>query len=179
MYSAPATVLSTAVFSADECGGHFPGESLLTAAATGAVRCAWCRRCVDGRDPDGRYMDRWVSDDPPTPVVWREHHVLAVTRPHDAHSLWLMWTPTWEFRCWYVQLQSPIVRRPNAIDTMDHALDAVIEPDGKWHWKDEDDFVEAQRLGVFTPEEAAAVRREGERVIADRLWITGWERWRP
>jgi predicted RNA-binding protein associated with RNAse of E/G family len=62
---------------------------------------------------------------------------------------------------------------------MDHALDVVIEPDGKWHWKDEDDFVEAQRLGVFTPEEAAAVRREGERVIAERLWITGWERWRP
>jgi uncharacterized protein len=55
----------------------------------------------------------------------------------------------------------------------------VIDPDGKWHWKDEDDFAEAQHLGVFTPEEAAAVRREGERVIGERLWITGWERWRP
>ena len=132
-----------------------------------------------GRDADGRYMDRWVSDDPPTPVVWHEHHVLAVTRPQDAHSIWLMWTPTWQFKCWYVQLQSPVVRRPNAIETMDHALDVVIEPDGQWHWKDEDDFAEAQRLGVFTPGEAAAVRREGERVIAERLWITGWEHWRP
>jgi predicted RNA-binding protein associated with RNAse of E/G family len=90
-----------------------------------------------------------------------------------------MWTATWEFRCWYVQLQSRIVRTPHAIETMDHALDVVIDPDGQWHWKDEDDFAEAQRLGAFTPEEAAAVRREGERVIAERLWITGWDHWRP
>ncbi len=167
------------MFIADECGGHFPGESLLTGrgnwCCTSRLVSKVCRWVATPRPLHGSLG----SDDPPTPVVWREHHVLAVTRPHDAHSLWLMWTPTWEFRCWYVQLQSPIVRRPNAIETMDHALDAVIEPDGKWHWKDEDDFVEAQRLGVFTPEEAAAVRREGERVIADRLWITGWERWRP
>jgi hypothetical protein len=62
---------------------------------------------------------------------------------------------------------------------MDHALDLVIEPDGKWYWKDEDDFAEAQHLGVLTPQEAAAVRHEGERVIAGQLWLTGWEHWRP
>jgi Protein of unknown function (DUF402) len=132
-----------------------------------------------GRDADGRYMDRWVSDAPPTPVVWKEHYVLAVTRAQDAHSLWLMWTQLWEFKCWYVQLQSPIVRKRTAIETTDHALDVVVDPDGTWHWKDEDDFAEAQQLGVFSAEEAAAVRREGERVIAQRLWITGWEDWRP
>ena len=90
-----------------------------------------------------------------------------------------MWTQAWVFRCWYVQLQSPILRRPNAIETLDYALDVVVDPDGTWHWKDEDDFAEAQCLGVFTPEEAAAVRREGERVIANQLWVTGWEHWRP
>jgi predicted RNA-binding protein associated with RNAse of E/G family len=60
-----------------------------------------------------------------------------------------------------------------------HALDVVIDPDETWHWKDEDDFAEAQQLGVFTPEQAAAVRQEGERVISQQLWITGWEHWRP
>lgn len=131
-----------------------------------------------GRDADGRYMDRWVADDPPTPMEWDEHHVLAVTRPRRAHSLWLMWTRSWAFKCWYVQLQSPIVRKPRAIETMDHALDLVINPDKTWHWKDEDDFAEAQQVGVFTAEEAAAVRQEGERVIVERQWITGWEDWR-
>lgn len=79
-----------------------------------------------GRDATGRYMDRWVSDDSPRPMVWDEHHVLAVTRPRRAHSLWLMWTRSWEFKCWYVQLQSPVVRKSRAIETMDHALDLVI-----------------------------------------------------
>ena len=62
---------------------------------------------------------------------------------------------------------------------MDHALDLVIAPDGSWCWKDEDDFAEAQALGVFTVEQAAAVRAEGERVLAARPWPTGWENWRP
>jgi hypothetical protein len=56
---------------------------------------------------------------------------------------------------------------------MDHALDIVVEPDGAWHWRDEDDFAETQRLGVFTTEEAAAVRAEGERVVAARPWLPG------
>jgi len=62
---------------------------------------------------------------------------------------------------------------------MDHALDLLIDPDGTWHWKDEDDFLEAQGFGVFTPGQAAAVRAEGERVMAARPWPTGWEEWRP
>jgi len=40
-------------------------------------------------------------------------------------------------------------------------------------------FAEAVRLGAFTAEQAAAVRAEGERVIAARPWPTGWETWRP
>jgi hypothetical protein len=55
----------------------------------------------------------------------------------------------------------------------------IVEPDGTWRWKDEDDFAEAQALGIFTAEEAAAVWAEGEHVIAARPWPTGWEDWRP
>ena len=132
-----------------------------------------------GRGRDGRYRGRWVSDEPPRAVVWGHHHVLSLTRRGDAHALWLMWREDWEFRCWYVQLQAPVVETSTGLETMDHALDVLVEPDGSWRWKDEDDFEEAQRLGVFTAEEAAAVRAEGERVIAARPWPTGWEDWRP
>lgn len=45
--------------------------------------------------------------------------------------------------------------------------------------KDEDDFARAQELGVLDAAGAAAVRAEGERVIAERPWPTGWEDWRP
>jgi hypothetical protein len=71
------------------------------------------------------------------------------------------------------------VETPTGIETTDHALDVVIDVDGSWRWKDEADFAEAQRLGVFSSEEAAAIRVEGERVVAARPWPTGWEDWRP
>jgi len=64
-------------------------------------------------------------------------------------------------------------------DTTDWALDIVVEPDGAWHWKDEDEFAEAIELGVFDMAAADAVRAEGERVVAERPWPTGWEDWRP
>jgi predicted RNA-binding protein associated with RNAse of E/G family len=94
-------------------------------------------------------------------------------------TLWLLWEEDWAFRCWYVQLWKPIVETATGIETMDHALDIVVDPDGAWRWWDEDDFDEAQKLGVFTPEQATAVRAEGERVIAPHPWPTGWEDWRP
>jgi hypothetical protein len=62
---------------------------------------------------------------------------------------------------------------------MDHALDVLVEPDGTWSWKDEDDLAEAQALGVFSGEEVAAIRAEGERVLSAPPWPTGWEDWRP
>jgi len=132
-----------------------------------------------GRDADDRYLERWMSDEPAHRHVWQRHHVLSLTRRGDAHSLWHFWDEEWNFLCWYVQLQAPVVETVHGLDTMDHALDIVIDPDGTPHWKDEDDFAEAQALGVFTPDQAAAVRAEGERVIAARPWPTGWEDWRP
>jgi hypothetical protein len=149
------------------------GDTLVLYLAPGAEG-VWM-----GRDGDGRYLERWVRGDPPHAHVWRMHHVLSLTRRGDAHSLWHMWDEDWNFVCWYVQLQDPVVERGGGLETTDHALDVFVEPDGMWRWKDEDDFAEAQALGVFTPEAAATVRAEGERVIAAKPWPTGWEEWRP
>jgi hypothetical protein len=149
------------------------GTLLVTYLAPGAEGVTM------GRDVDGRYIDRWVTAEPPRPHTWTTHHVLALTRRGEAHSLWLLWSEDWEFRGWYVQLQKPIVERDGTIETTDHALDVAVAPDGTWSWKDEDDFAEAIALDAFDAGEAAAIRREGERVIAARPWPTGWEGWRP
>ena len=91
-----------------------------------------------------------------------------------------MRTPEWRFLGWYVNLQAPLVIRGDRFDTTDWALDIMVDPDGSWRWKDEDEFVRAIELGVFADTRAAdAVRAEGERVIAERPWPTGWEDWRP
>jgi hypothetical protein len=139
------------------------------------TRGKWIRR-----DPDGRYLTRWAAGDPPEDHVWRDNRVLWLTPHGAAHSIGVFWDDATDtFRGWYVQLGEPLRRSTLGFDGMDHALDVWIEPDGTWSWKDEDDFAEAQGLGIFTPEQAAAIRAEGERVLAARPWPTGWEDWRP
>jgi uncharacterized protein len=63
-------------------------------------------------------------------------------------------------------------------DTEDHALDIWIETDGSWQWKDEHELEVGVEVGFFSPEQAAAFRAEGERVIAEWPFPTGWEHWR-
>ena len=70
-------------------------------------------------------------------------------------------------------------------DTMDQMLDIVISPDRSgWHWKDEDEFSEAEKIGVYSHVKAASIREEGERVIRmlnanASPFYDGWETWTP
>ena len=57
-------------------------------------------------------------------------------------------------------------------------LSHVVEPDGSWRWKDEDELETAVRVDFFTPPEAEAIRGEGEAVVAEWPFPTGWEDWR-
>jgi hypothetical protein len=140
------------------------------------ARGAWM-----GRDPDGRYAERWARGDDPRPHTWERHHVLWLVEPGSAHSLAVFWDESWAHVCWYVNLQAPLTWTPLGFDTTDWALDVWVDPDGRWRWKDEDDFAEMQALGVLDAAQAAEVRAEGERVIArlGDLVPTGWEGWRP
>jgi uncharacterized protein len=136
-----------------------------------------------GRRPDFRLIDylqqfrtgEWTYVE----HTWRDFHRLRITQWKRAHSLSLLWDAGWNFRSWYVDLQEPLRRTQLGFDTRDQALDVVVEPDGSWQWKDEDHLAELTRLGAFTSAEAAAIHAEGERVIDERPWPTGWEDWRP
>ncbi len=110
-------------------------------------------------------------------TLWRQS-CLKLHRPGRAHSLWHFWTDE-GFDGWYVNLEDPWRRTEHGWDTRDHALDVVVEADGSWRWKDEDHLAAATARGQFNPEQAAAVRSEGERVLAERPWPTGWEDSRP
>ena len=131
-------------------------------------------------------VDILMSDDLP-PLERRvsgERHVLTLTPPGAAHSVWLFWTSEWHFQFWYVNLQEPVRRTPRGILVQDQVLDIVADPDRAWNWKDEDDFVELEQRGFFTNGEAASIRAEGERMIAaiERNappFCEGWETWRP
>lgn len=117
--------------------------------------------------------------------VWTTNDVLILARPGEAHDVRLFRdAATGAFRGWYVNLQDPLRRVGVGFDTVDHVLDIFVEPDGRWRWKDEDEFAAACSIGRFSEQEANAIRAEGERVIAG-IEAEGWpfgagyEHWRP
>jgi Protein of unknown function (DUF402) len=118
--------------------------------------------------------------------TWFGTDILSLTRPGESHSVWAMWeTGTSNLRCWYVNLEFPFRRTHLGFDTMDQEMDVVISPDlSQWHWKDEDSFEEMVKAGLYSAEEACAIRAEGERVIKHALanespFCDGWEKWMP
>jgi hypothetical protein len=120
------------------------------------------------------------------PHQWVDTDVLMLVTPGAVHSVNLMWEAGQaKVRCWYVDLLEPLRRTSIGFDSMDHLLDVVINADRSgWRWKDEDEFEQAVALGVYTKEEADAIRAEGEQVIArfqagrSPFW-DDWEKWTP
>jgi hypothetical protein len=108
--------------------------------------------------------------------------ILSFAWPELPYSV-LLWTSHGR-RVWYVNLQDPLTRTSVGFDTVDHALDVLIELDGSgWSWKDEDELQLAVARGLFSEHEAAEFRRWGEvateHVLApsppfDRDW-TAWQ----
>jgi hypothetical protein len=115
-------------------------------------------------------------------IEWQTNRVVWLTPFGAAHSIGHFWNAaSGAFRGYYINLQAPLRRTELGFDSLDHVLDIVVEPGGHWRWKDEDELAEAVQLGLFTPDEAVAIRAEGERVIANlpSLLPTGWEDWLP
>jgi hypothetical protein len=109
---------------------------------------------------------------------WDGPGVLMLRHPNTRHALWLFWNADGSFRGWYVNLED-WWRGADGLDAYDHQLDIWVHPDGAWEWKDEDHLAESVEVGIFTEAEASAIRSQGERVLADWPFPTGWEDWRP
>ncbi|ARZ68134.1 DUF402 domain-containing protein [Streptomyces sp. HU2014] len=123
---------------------------------------------------------------PRTTVVdrWHGTGVLKLARPGEAWSVWLFWDAGWRFKNWYVNLEEPLARWAGGVDSEDHYLDIAVYPDRRWEWKDEDEFAQAQRVGLMPAEQAARVRAAGHDAVRRiEEWAApfaaGWEDWRP
>ena len=105
---------------------------------------------------------------------------LVVLFPRDREfSLWLF-RDNGLFRGWYVNLEDRHVRGKRTIDTRDGILDVWVPAEtGEPQWKDEHELEAAAAQGRVTADEAERIRLEGERVIAERPWPTGWEAFVP
>ena len=121
----------------------------------------------------------WVFED----AAW-EVSTLMLLRPGEWHSQWVSWLADGSHLGWYVNLQEPFRRTPKGIETMDLALDVVIDVDRTWRWKDEDELETFVARGVFDEGLAERLRAEGLRVAGraernEAPFDEPWPSWRP
>lgn len=117
-------------------------------------------------------------------VTTPDSHVLTLTPRDSWHSVMLFWSQDWQFRTWYVNLQSPIRRVRQGVQLQDLALDIVVRPDMSWWWKDVDEFEALASRGILSVDEVSVVRAEADRMVGvieslARPFCEGWEHWRP
>jgi hypothetical protein len=115
---------------------------------------------------------------------WWGTGVLKLARPGEPWSVWLWWEQDWRFKSWYVNLEEPHYRWAGGIDSEDHFLDISVLPDRSWQWLDEDEFAQAQRVGLMGAGQARRVQEAGRAAVEMiEAWgspfADGWEEWRP
>ena len=142
------------------------------------------RDSLDGEDVTltTRVQGEWFLAD----NVWPEDgEYLRLVIPGAPYSVLIFWLEKHSVhRSWYINLEDPLHRTSIGFDFMDQILDIIVEPDlSSWFWKDEDEFQEAQELGLISPERAGEMRAEGESVVEMLLSgesvFNGWEQWKP
>ncbi|HZM76992.1 MAG TPA: DUF402 domain-containing protein [Candidatus Limnocylindrales bacterium] len=116
--------------------------------------------------------------------TWRHSTRLALAYPDRYYAIDPMWDLHGDLMCWYVNFQVPYQRTRIGIDTCDLHLDLVVLPDLTYHWKDEDEYDQARRLGVIGDRCHKQVEAAREQVVAlvDQQagpFAQPWSTWKP
>ncbi|SDP56138.1 DUF402 domain-containing protein [Lentzea jiangxiensis] len=123
--------------------------------------------------------------DKPDRGFWRGHGKLMLHRPQDAYSVDLFWKGADRvFGNYYLNLQAPYRRVEDGFETLDHALDYTVAPDGTWQQRDLDEFEEQVASGKYSAQEAEEIRAEAVKiekmlVSGEVWWDPAWADWRP
>jgi predicted RNA-binding protein associated with RNAse of E/G family len=87
--------------------------------------------------------------------------------PRDAwHAIWLSWRPDGSRWGFYGNIQLPYVRTRCGFRTMDLVLDVVVELDGRWRLKDEDELATFAARGIVDRELERRIRAEADAIVA-------------
>jgi predicted RNA-binding protein associated with RNAse of E/G family len=98
--------------------------------------------------------------------AWRWNGVVTEIVSDRWFSVARMYNQDGALDCWYVNFERPPSWHASGWDTLDLAVDLVVEPDGAWRWKDEDEYARCRRLGLVTDAEHSAVQAAREQAVA-------------
>jgi hypothetical protein len=136
-------------------------------------------------DPNGRRVRIPAGSWRLEPRPWKDVDILSFAWRQVPYSVMLFWSHAdGAFRGWYVNIEAPLVPTPVGFDYVDHILDIVVAPDLSWRWKDEDELLEAARLGLISPKEEERIRDAGWDAIRrlearEEPFDDAWIGWRP
>ncbi len=119
-------------------------------------------------------------------TAWTGHGKLTITPTVGHHSVCHFWQgQPRRFACWYLNVQEQV--RPTSVgfDGQDLELDIVIDPDGAYALKDDDQLDVRVSEGRWTAAEAAAIRAIRDDIMTEVVaprgwwWSTAWTAWGP
>lgn len=141
---------------------------------------------IDGRDQRDRPLEeRFTCDMRYALVPWYGAGTLRVASWGDAHSSWLFRRPDNALWGWYGNLEDPLTKTDDGVQTIDHVLDVWLDlTTGVVGWKDEDELEAAITVGRFSAEKAESIRAHGAKVFAamerrDPPFDGEWLDWAP
>lgn len=138
----------------------------------------------DGGDPrDLPLEQRFARPLGTAPRTWQGPGVLHVMQPGRPYQVVHFRHDDGAFAFWYVNLETPRIRRGAVFEAVDLHLDLLIHADGTPQWKDEDEAAAARDAGALDAADLAASRGAVEELLAglDR-WpgaIGDWRAFRP
>jgi predicted RNA-binding protein associated with RNAse of E/G family len=184
-----------------------PGESVALRYVTDEPRlemCWPCRVVADDGDltalfiaegtryraePKQTAAEKRAARHAPLPrgeFVWRQD-TLRLMFPGRRHAVLLFWRrdgDARELERYFVNMEEPFQRTRVGFDTQDHTLDIEVTPKLEARWRDEAELESHVAHGFFTRARAAAIRAEGEAVLAELAagghpCLRGWSSWSP
>jgi predicted RNA-binding protein associated with RNAse of E/G family len=118
-----------------------------------------------------------------TDETWQRRDCLLVIPDGASYAVWPVRDSADGLTQWYFNLQAQLKRTAIGFDTDDRTLDLVAAEDlSTWSWKDEDELLEAIRIGLYSDDEVEMIRSAGNDVVAlieraDPLFAR-WANWR-
>lgn len=90
--------------------------------------------------------------------TWKGEGVLAVFQPDTMYSVWFFESDSGLRDSYYVNIENPPLRSEAGVESRDLVLDLLVDADGTFQYKDQDELEFALEAGLFDQDMVSTIR---------------------